>query len=109
MRFLKKFIKVALAIIVLILILWLIFVSAEILGFGKGEDIVVNIPEGTSNRGIVQILENDGIIEHPNLFLALIKLKQPVFQCGMHTLNTKENYFSIVKKLIDFQLSSKKA
>ncbi|MBO5136255.1 MAG: endolytic transglycosylase MltG [Clostridia bacterium] len=98
----KKFIKIALAIAILILIVGLIFVSAEVLGLGKGEDIVVNIPEGVNNRGIVKILENDGIIEHPNIFLALIKLKQPVFQCGMHTLGTKENYFSIIKKLIDF-------
>ncbi len=94
--------KIVATAIVAALVLWCAFILWDIFGIapGKGKEVMVRIPEGSSVRQISQILDDEGVISHPLLFRLYEKLSgDNMFQQGSHLLGKGMSYGSILKKL----------
>ncbi len=94
--------KLAVAILALFALLWCVFVAWDVFGlsYGKGDEVMVKIPEGSSVREISKILADEGVISHPVLFRVCEKLgADNVFQQGGHLLGKGQSYGNIIKKL----------
>ena len=95
----KKTIKIGIAAVAAILLLTGTFL-ADMLGIGGGQERVVEIPAGAGVSQISQILHQEGIVKHPNVFYAFARMSgAPLFQQGKHTLHPSMSYGAICKKL----------
>ena len=95
-------IKLTALILALLALLLVVVLAWDMLGltFGKGTEVMVKIPEGSSVREISAILKDEGIISHPILFRVYEKLgKGHTFQQGGHLVGKSMSYGEIIKKL----------
>ncbi len=94
--------KLAAVFAALLVLLWCVFAAWDIFGLkpGKGDEVMVKIPEGSSVRDISIILDDERIISHPVLFRVYEKLGGGhMFQQGGHLVGKGMSYGSIIKKL----------
>lgn len=94
-----KLIGVPLALVVL---LWCVFALWDVFGItpGKGHQVMVKIPAGSTVLEIADILDDEGIIDHPMVFRFWEKLgRDNVFQQGGHLVGRGQSYGNIIKKL----------
>ncbi len=83
-------------------LLWCAFAAWDIFGMqpGKGTEVMVKIPEGSTIRDISRILKDEAVIDHPFVFRMYEKLgRDNVFQQGGHLLGKGQSYGGIIKKL----------
>lgn len=101
---LKISVAVPIAALILCAFIWTLSVLGDFFGMmpGKGREIMVNIPEGTSAGEIPHILKTEGIIRHPFVFRLYEKLgKEHIFQQGGHLVGTGQSFRAIINKLTD--------
>ncbi len=110
-RFVRNFInplrrtsplKLTVLLAALLILVWVFAVAWDMLGLtiGKGAEIMLKIPEGSSVREISSILKDEGVISHPVLFRVYEKLGgKHTFQQGGHLVGKGMSYGSIIKKL----------
>ena len=94
-----KLIGVPLALVVL---LWCVFALWDVFGItpGKGHQVMVKIPAGSTVLEIADILDDEGIIDHAMIFRFWEKLgRDNVFQQGGHLVGRGQSYGNIIKKL----------
>lgn len=72
------------------------------IGFGRGEDVVMEIEMGSSTAQIAEKLQESGAVKIPMLFRLYAKLKgyESQFKYGVYTFNTEAGYDSISSMLI---------
>lgn len=73
----------------------------EFYGIGKDEnDISFNIPEGSTNKEIADLLFENGIIKNKDLFMMAVKIVKPKnIYPGDITLKPSTPYLEIIKKM----------
>lgn len=99
---LKSSLVILMVALVLCAFIWLGSVAWDVFGLtpGRGRDVMVDIPEGTSSGGISQILKEKKIIKHPFIFRVIERLDgEHLFQQGGHLVGTGQSYGAIIKKL----------
>ncbi len=91
-------------IISIALALSIIFVGADYMGigFGRGAEVSIEIPQGSSTARIADILENSGAVKVPIAFRLYAKIKgcENQFKYGVYNFNTEAGYDSIANMLI---------
>ncbi len=82
----------------------IIFVGADYvgIGFGRGEDVTIEIPQGSPTVKIAEILEDSGAVKVPIAFRLYAKIKgvDSQFKYGVYNFNTESGYDSIANMLI---------
>ncbi len=82
----------------------IIFVGADYMGigFGRGKDVTIEIPQGSPTVKIAQILEESGAIKLPIAFRLYAKVKgyENQFKYGVYNFNTEAGYDDIADMLI---------
>lgn len=78
-----------------------ISVATEYYGIGKDDkDVIFNIPEGSDNKKIADLLYENGIIRNKTLFLMALKIEKPAtIYPGDITLQASMGYPDIIEKL----------
>ena len=73
------------------------------LGFGRGDDCVLEIAEGTPTVKIAEQLKECGAVKIPMLFRVYVKVKgyESQFKYGVYKFNTEAGYESISEMLIE--------
>ena len=73
------------------------------IGFGRGEDVVMDIPMGTPAAKIADKLEESGAVKVPLLFRVYSKLMgyDNQFKYGLYTFNTEAGYKALCEMLIN--------
>ncbi len=73
------------------------------IGFGRGEDTIMDIPMGTPASVIAEKLEKSGAVKIPLLFRAYAKLMKydNQFKYGLYNFNTEAGYKDICQMLIN--------
>ena len=73
------------------------------MGFGRGETVQVNIPQGASTTVIAEKLEEAGAVKMPFLFKMYSKVKgyDSQYKYGLYTFNTEAGYSAIADMLIN--------
>ena len=83
----------------------IIFAGADYMGigFGRGEDVVIEIEPGSSATVIAEKLEESGAVKIPFLFKIYSKAKgyDSQFKYGVYTFNTEAGYDSLANMLIN--------
>lgn len=102
----KRFIIISLVVIVcLSLAFGAIFAGADYLGigFGRGENVQINIEKGSSTSQIANQLKDSGAVKIPFLFRIYSKIKgyDGQFKYGVYTFNSNIGYEEIAEKLIN--------
>ncbi|MBR7008582.1 MAG: endolytic transglycosylase MltG [Ruminococcus sp.] len=78
-----------------------ISVATEYYGIGKPDnDVIFNIPEGSTNENVADLLYENGIINNKTLFLLALKIEKPetIFP-GDITLQPSMGYADVIEKL----------
>ena len=78
-----------------------ISIATEYYGIGKSDkDVIFNIPEGSSNEKIADLLYENNIIRNKSLFLLALKIEKPeaIFP-GDITLQASMGYSDVIEKL----------
>ncbi|MBR6533743.1 MAG: endolytic transglycosylase MltG [Clostridia bacterium] len=82
----------------------IIFVGADYMGigFGRGKDVTIEIPQGSPTVKIAQILEESGAVKIPIAFRLYAKVKgyESQFKYGVYNFNTEAGYDDIADMLI---------
>ncbi len=94
--------KMTVCVLAAVVLLWCASLIGDMFGMypGRGSEVMVSIPGGSTVKDISKILADEGIVRHPVLFRAYEKLKgDNVFQQGGHLLGKGQSYGSIIKKL----------
>lgn len=82
----------------------IIYVGADYMGigFGRGEEVTIEIPQGTPTAKIAEILEDSGAVKVPFAFRVYAKLKKVdnQFKYGVYNFSTEAGYDSIAEMLI---------
>lgn len=82
----------------------IIYVGADYMGigFGRGEEVTIEIPQGTPAAKIAEILEDSGAVKVPFAFRVYAKLKKVdnQFKYGVYNFSTEAGYDSIAEMLI---------
>ncbi len=94
--------RLAAGILAAAVLLWGGFLLGDIFGLypGRGSEVMVRIPQGSTARDISKILADEGIVRHPVLFRVCEKLRgDNVFQQGGHLIGKGQSYGNIIKKL----------
>ncbi|MBZ5535520.1 MAG: endolytic transglycosylase MltG [Acidobacteriia bacterium] len=75
--------------------------SSPYKGFSEKEKLV-EIPHGTRVRGIVELLEKEGIIRHPRSFLValLLERRKRVIRAGEYNFDRPLTEFEVIQKLL---------
>ncbi len=85
----------------------IIMSAVEVMGMKVSSDIVqVNIPKGSSNQAIAEILKENKIIKFPTLFRFVAKSEEDQFHYGVFTLKPGMSYseiFSILQQETDVE------
>lgn len=86
-----------------------ISMGMEYYGIGKSdEDIRFNIPSGSTNSQIADILVNEGVIKNKQLFMIALKIEKPeTIYPGDITLRPSSGYSSIITALSQMRESYK--
>ncbi len=73
------------------------------LGFGRGEDVEIEIPYGSSTAAIADKLEETGAVKMPLFFRAYSKLKgyESQYKYGLYTFNTESGYDKLADMLMN--------
>lgn len=82
----------------------IIFVGADYMGigFGRGKDVTIEIPQGSPTVKIAKILEESGAVKAPIAFRLYAKVKgyESQFKYGVYNFNTEAGYDDIADMLI---------
>jgi UPF0755 protein len=82
----------------------IIYVGADYMGigFGRGDDVTIEIPQGTPTSKIAEILEESGAVKVPFAFRLFSKLKgcDSQYKYGVYTFDTEAGYDAIAHMLI---------
>lgn len=82
----------------------IVYVGADYMGigFGRGEEVTIEIPQGTPAAKIAEILEDSGAVKVPFAFRVYAKLKKVdnQFKYGVYNFSTEAGYDSIAEMLI---------
>lgn len=72
------------------------------IGFGRGKDVQMDIPYGSSTATIAQKLEETGAVKLPLLFRVYSKLKgyESKYKYGLYSFNTEAGYDQIAEMLM---------
>lgn len=106
----NKTVKTAVWIILIIavsvsLAFGIIYAGADYMGigFGRGNDCVVEIEKGSSTKAISERLKESGAVKIPLLFRVYAKMKHfdSQFKYGVYTFNTESGYEAIAQMLIE--------
>lgn len=92
----KRIRLAALCLIVLLLAVKLNHIRADVFG-SKGEDIIIDIPNGATSGEIVDLLKENGVIYYPRIFKFVSKKDNAGFQMGQHALNTGMSYKEVIR------------
>lgn len=86
-----------------------ISIGMEYYGIGKtDEDIRFNIPAGSTNSEIADILVNEGVIKNKKLFMLALKIEKPAaIYPGDITLQPSSGYSEIIENLSQMRESYK--
>lgn len=78
-----------------------ISIATEYYGIGKDDkDVIFNIPEGSTNENIADLLYENNIINNKSLFLLALKIQKPqTIYPGDITLQASMGYSDIIEKL----------
>lgn len=76
----------------------LISVIADVAGTFRGE-VLVNIPDGSTGREIVQILKKEEIINNAGIFKFFARSDFAQFKSGVHKIEKGASFFKIIKEL----------
>ena len=78
-----------------------ISVATEYYGIGKSDnDVIFNIPKGSTNENIADLLYENGIINNKTLFLLALKIEKPeTIYPGDITLQASMGYSDVIEKL----------
>lgn len=83
----------------------IIFAGADYMGigFGRGDDVVIEIEPGSSTVTIAEKLEESGAVKLPLLFRFYAKVKgyDSQFKYGVYTFNNEAGYDSLANMLIN--------
>lgn len=83
----------------------IIYASADFMGigFGRGEDVSMNIEKGTPASEIANELSETGAVKMPFLFRIYTKLKgyDSQFKYGLYNFNTESGYEGLAQMLIN--------
>lgn len=95
-------ISIAIAIVIVVGLIWLCSAFADVAGLGSGEEKMVNVPKGAGVSQITDVLKEEGIIRHKNVFRLVEKIsrKDNVFQQGGHSLESGMSYAEIIERLV---------
>lgn len=102
----KKLIIISMVVVIsLSLALGAIFAGADYLGmgFGRGDEVEINIEIGSSTSQIANQLKDSGAVKIPFLFRIYSKIKgyDGQFKYGVYTFNSNIGYEEIAEKLIN--------
>lgn len=82
----------------------IVYVGADYMGigFGRGEEVTIEVPQGTPTAKIAEILEDSGAVKVPFAFRVYAKLKKVdnQFKYGVYNFSTEAGYDSIAEMLI---------
>lgn len=81
---------------------WICHVGNEVLALIRPDkEITVTIAEKSSVKQIAKVMEEAGIIDHPNIFTLYCKLKKEGkdFKSGEYTINCNRDYNQIIRAL----------
>ncbi len=95
--------KTVFAVAAVVVLLWAALCIGDMLGMypGKGDMVMVKIPEGSTVREISAILSDEGIVRHPIIFRVYERLGgDHTFQQGGHRIGKGMSYRNIIKKLV---------
>ena len=95
----KKVVIAILGIMVIIALVLGLVIAKDMFGIEKDREVIVSIPEGTSIRKIADILEENGVISYPAVFMIRASFGDYVIQQGRHILDNSMSYGKILKKL----------
>lgn len=72
------------------------------IGFGRGKDVQMDIPYGSSTATIAQKLEETGAVKLPMLFRVYSKLKgyESKYKYGLYSFNTEAGYDRLAEMLM---------
>ncbi len=88
----------------IILAFSIIFVGSDYMGigFGRGKDVTIEIPQGSPTVKIAQILKENGAVKVPIAFRLYAKIKgyESQFKYGVYNFNTEAGYDDIADMLI---------
>ena len=73
------------------------------IGFGRGQEVTMDIPLGSTGTQIADKLQKSGAVKIPMLFRVYAKLKgyDSQFKYGLYTFNTEAGYESLAQMLIN--------
>ncbi len=94
--------KLAAGILAAGLVIWVGALLGDMLGLypGRGSEVMVSIPAGSSVKDISKILADEGIVRHTVLFRVYEKLGgEHMFQQGGHLVGKGQSYGEIISKL----------
>ncbi|MBR5155693.1 MAG: endolytic transglycosylase MltG [Clostridia bacterium] len=95
-------VKLVAGLLAVAILLWCIFLFGDMFGMypGRGSEVMVKIPGGSTVADISKILTDEGVVRHPVLFRIYEKLSgDNVFQQGGHLLGRGQSYGNIIDKL----------
>lgn len=78
-----------------------IFSEEGVARSGQGEDVLVNIPVGSTGREVGTILYDNGLIEDVNIFLIQMFLYEGEINPGVYNFNTENSPEDIIGKMTD--------
>ncbi|MGN0180276.1 MAG: endolytic transglycosylase MltG [Monoglobaceae bacterium] len=81
-------------------VIFAVSVCADMFGIGGGREVDVNIPTGSSGAAIAERLKDSGIITFEAAFKLYAKIgAEPIYQAGIHRLNSGMSYHEIIAEL----------
>ncbi len=96
---------VSVVLISVLLAFFVIYAGADFMGigFGRGEEVTMNIEKGTPASSIASELEEVGAVKMPFLFRIYTKLKgyDSQFKYGLYNFNTESGYEGLAQMLIN--------
>ena len=95
----KKVVIAVLGVVVIIALFFGFSLAKDMFGLKKERELIVSIPEGAGIREISEILEENGIVEYPEIFRMRASLGNYIIQQGRHVLDRSMSYGKLLKKL----------
>ena len=78
-----------------------IFSEEGVARSGQGEDVLVNIPVGSTNQEVGTILYDAGLISDVNIFTIQMFIYQGEINDGVYMFNTENSPEDIIEKITD--------
>lgn len=95
----------SIVVVAVIIAIGAIYIGADYLGigFGRGKDVSLDIPYGSTGSQIAQKLEDCGAVKLPTVFRLYAKLKgyDSQFKYGLYNFNTEAGYEELAQMLIN--------